>query len=87
MSNEKVIKAFINKQTSKTPNRPFMWGGYGCTLQSDGCNLINYSTVIARWVNGMVELNEGHYSQTTSKIQSQLKRALDEAGIKHKPMK
>lgn len=77
MSNEKVIRAFLNKKCGKTSTRNIINGYYmyrGETLKSNGLELINYATRIAYHQNGKLYLNTKKYSRTTSKIQTLLKR-------------
>ena len=77
MSNETVIKLFLEGLEGKTPLRSIYNenGNYkGRTLQTDGRVLINYSTVIAYWHDGNLYLNTEKYSSTTSHIQSKLRR-------------
>lgn len=77
MSNEQVIIKFLEQKEAKTALRNVGFSYYtykGRTLQTDGKELINYSTVIAYIKNGKLYLNTKKYSQTTSKIQTQLKR-------------
>ena len=77
MSNEQVIVRFLEQKKAKTALRSIGYGFYaykGRTLETDGKELINYSTVIAYVKEGKLYLNTQKYSQTTSKIQSQLKR-------------
>ena len=76
MSNEQVIVRFLEGKKAKTALRN-VYGFYtykGRTLQTDGVELINYSTVIAYIKDNKLYLNTQKYSQTTSKIQTQLKR-------------
>lgn len=86
MSNRDVIKAFAKRQPARTGLRNIVAdGGYrvykGRTLESDGRELVNYSTVIARWDGDKVWLNKNKYSVTTSKIQGTLAFELHQAGI------
>lgn len=77
MSNEQVIIKFLEQKESKTALRNVGYGFYyykGRTLQTDGKELINYNTVIAYIKDNKLYLNTQKYSQTTSKIQTQLKR-------------
>lgn len=81
MSNEQVIRAFLNKRAAHTPTRKIQGGVYiykGQTLKSNGLELINYNTRIAFHENGKLYLNIKKYSQTTSKIQSLLRRLAQE---------
>ena len=59
MSNYEVIKRFCEGRKGSNVN-----------LKSDGCKLINYSTCIAEWCDGVLYFNETKYSVSTSKIQT-----------------
>ena len=76
MSNETVLRRFLEHQTGHTATRNITNGVYtyqGQTLATDGLKLVNYSTVIARHVsNNVVEINIKKYSVTTTKIQNKL---------------
>ena len=84
MSNEKVIRGFLEHQTGHTATRNITNGVYtyqGQTLATDGLKLVNYSTVIARHINNnVVEINIKKYSATTTKIQNKLKQLVKEYG-------
>lgn len=87
MSNEQVIKLFLEGKEGKTPLRNITNGIYsykGRTLTSTGLKLINYSTPIAWWTNEGVTININKYSVTTSKIQNTIKRLCKEQGIEVK---
>lgn len=83
MSNEKVIRCFLEHQTGHTATRNITNGVYtyqGQTLATDGLKLVNYSTVIARHIRAnVVEINVKKYSVTT-KIQNKLKELAKEYG-------
>lgn len=82
MNNEKVIRKFLNKEKGKTRLRNILNGIYtykGRTLESNGVELVNYSTIIAYWKNEKLYINIKKYSATTSKIQTKLR---DLASIK-----
>lgn len=84
MTNEKVILQFLDKKAGHTPNRDITNGVYvykGCTLKTNGLELINYSTRIAYWQSGKLYINIHKYSSTTSHIQSKLKRLAQERGV------
>lgn len=85
MSNETVIRAFLGRSEAHTPIRNITNGIYtykGQTLATDGKKLVNYSTVIAKWIgNNLIELNTHKYSVTTSKIQSKIRQLANEYGI------
>ena len=84
MSNEEVIKLFLNHQEAHTPTRNIQNGIYtykGQTLHTDGYNLINYSTKIAEWTGDIIELNTKKYSVTTTKIQNKIRQLAKEYNI------
>ena len=77
MSNENVIKNFLEKKQAKTPLRTIINGYYsykGRTLWTRDNELINYSTRIAYIKDNTLYINVKKYSNTTSHIQSKLKR-------------
>ena len=78
MTNLQVINKFLNRERGQTNKRQILNGYYyyeGRTLQTDGTDLINYSTIIAYFDNdNILHLNKSKYSATTSKIQNQLER-------------
>ena len=82
MSNETVIRRFLEHQTGHTATRNIANGVYtykGQTLATDGLKLVNYSTVIARHINNnVIEINVKKYSVTTTKIQNKLKQLAKE---------
>ena len=84
MSNEKVILQFLNKRAGHTPTRDIVNGVYiykGQTLKTNGLQLINYNTIIAFWEDGKLHLDTHKYSQTTSKIQSKIRRLAEDKGV------
>ena len=78
MTNQEVITRFLNRERGQTNKRQILNGVFyyeGRTLQTDGTDLINYSTKIAYFDNdNILHLNKTKYSATTSKIQNQLER-------------
>lgn len=81
MSNEKVIRAFLEGHAGHTPTRDIINGVYvykGQTLKTNGLELINYSTRIAFHQDNKLYINIKKYSRTTSKIQTLLKRLAQE---------
>ena len=84
MSNETIIRRFLEHQTGHTATRNIINGVYtyrGQTLATDGLKLVNYSTVIARHIRAnVVEINVKKYSVTTTKIQNKLKQLAKEYG-------
>lgn len=84
MSNETVLRRFLEHQTGHTATRNITNGVYtyqGRTLATDGLKLVNYSTIIARHINNnVVEINVKKYSVTTTKIQNKLIRLAKEYG-------
>ena len=90
MKNSDVIKRFINKEIGATPTREINKNGwYSCyswignTLTSTGDKLINYNTVIAYWKKDKLYINIKKYSNTTSKIQTEIKRQATNNNIKY----
>ena len=79
MSNEKVIKKFLEQEKAQTPLRDIV-NSYGCytykgrTLYTRDNELINYSTRIAYIKDKTLYINVKKYSSTTSHIQSKLKQ-------------
>jgi len=65
MKNIEVIENFINGDTKGNTQH----------LKIEDNNLINYTTVIARRINGKIYLNATKYSQTTSKIQNMIRKS------------
>ena len=87
MKNEEVIKRFLKHQEGHTPKKHTYNGLYTSTLWTRENKLINYRTVIARWVNtNTIELNTKKYSSTTSKIQHKIERVCEEYGIEIETM-
>lgn len=78
MTNQEVITRFLNRERGQTNKRQILNGIFyyeGRTLQTDGTDLINYTTKIAYFDNdNILHLNKTKYSATTSKIQNQLER-------------
>ena len=77
MSNENVIKNFLEKKQAKTPLRTIVNGYYsykGRTLWTRDNELINYNTRIAYIEGNNLYINVKKYSSTTSHIQSKLKQ-------------
>ena len=89
MTNEKVIRSFLNNREGHTPKRRTYDGDYVSTLwttyDGDTLVLMNYRTVIAkwdeRWHNNKIKLNIKKYSSTTSKIQNMIEKVCEEYGI------
>lgn len=84
MSNEKVIRAFLNGYQAQTPLRNIINGYYsykGRTLYTQGNKLVNYSTNMARLEEGVVYINKNKYSSTTSKIQTMIKGLASQYGL------
>ena len=76
MSNENVIKKFLEKKQAKTPLRTIINGYYsykGRTLWTRENELINYNTRIAYIEDNTLYINVKKYSSTTSHIQSKIK--------------
>lgn len=84
MSNEKVIKMFLEHNQAQTPLRNIQNGYYsykGRTLYTDGNNLINYKTTIATLKDNKLYLNIKKYSVTTSKIQTKIRQLATSKGL------
>jgi hypothetical protein len=81
MSNEKVIKKFLEQEKAQTPLRDILNGYYtykGRTLWTRGGiygkhELMNYHTRIAYIQENKLYINTKKYSITTSKIQGKIK--------------
>lgn len=76
MTNEKVIKKFLEKEQAKTTLRTIINGYYsykGRTLWTRENELINYNTRIAYIEDNTLYINVKKYSNTTSHIQSKIK--------------
>lgn len=71
MTNKQVMERFTKRLSGNANN-----------LYTDGNKLINYVTEIAYFKEGICFVNVRKYSNTTSKIQSQLKRVLQENNVK-----
>ena len=77
MTNENVIKTFLEKEQAKTPLRNIINGYYsykGRTLWTRDNELINYNTRIAYIEGNTLYINVKKYSNTTSHIQSKIKQ-------------
>lgn len=77
MTNENVIKTFLEREQARTPLRDIVNGYYsykGRTLWTWKNELINYSTRIAYIEDNTLYINIKKYSSTTSKIQSKIKQ-------------
>ena len=84
MSNEKVIKEFLNGNQAKTQLRTILNGYYtyeGRTLWTNNNILVNYNTNMAKLEGNKLYLNIKKYSVTTSKIQSMIKRLATSQGL------
>ena len=73
MRNITVIENFIRGLEGKSSNG---------NLRTNGNELVNYSTVIARHNGNVIYVNKERYSKTTSTIQNMLKREIDEFPLK-----
>ena len=76
MTNEIVIKTFLEKKQARTPLRNIINGYYsykGRTLWTRENELINYNTRIAYIEDNNLYINVKKYSSTTSHIQSKIK--------------
>ena len=90
MTNKQVINNFLNRKVGATPTREINKNGwYSCyswignTLTSTGDVLINYKTVIAYWKKDKLYINIKKYSNTTSHIQTEIKRQATNNNIKY----
>ena len=84
MSNEKVIKEFLNGNQARTQKREILNGCYtyeGRTLWTKENVLVNYKTNIARLEGEKLYLNIKKYSVTTSRIQSKIKYLASQKGL------
>ena len=84
MSNETVIKNFLEGKEGKTQKRNVANGYYtyeGRTLCTKENYLINYSTKIAKLLNNILYLNVKIYSVTTTKIQNKIKLLAASKGL------
>jgi hypothetical protein len=81
-SNAQVIDMFINDSFPK--NKMPSWGSDNLKIsrQEKGWALVNYMTpIMFRDASGMLYLNNRHYSNTTTKIQNDIRKALEASGI------
>lgn len=81
MNVDNTILAFLKGKQAATPIRPIIGGGRGRTLYTDGNVLINYSTRIARLEGKDLFINTRKYSQTTSKIQNNIRTEANYLGL------
>lgn len=82
MSNQDVIKAFLEHKQAKTPLRKIAYTmSKGRTLYTENNNLINYNTTIATLKDNTLYLNTKKYSRTTSKIQTQIRNLATRKGL------
>ena len=76
MTNEQVIRRFLEGRSGQTPTREIPCGYFaymGNTLSTNGNELINYRTKIAYKAGKKLYINANKYSVTTSKIQSKIR--------------
>lgn len=69
MKNLQVIEAFVERSNNKAK---------ATNLYIAGNKLVNYQTIIAQHVDGKVLFNKTKYSMSTTTIQNQVKRLLQE---------
>ena len=77
MTNENVIKKFLEKKQARTSLRTIVYDYYsykGRTLWTRDNELINYNTRIAYIEDNNLYINVKKYSSTTSHIQSKIKK-------------
>jgi len=83
-TNSDVIQMFVDEEFP-TDKRD-VWGTKNLKIvkRPNGWSLVNYNTdLLYRDNDGTVKVNNTKYSQSTSKIQREIRYALDEAGIEH----
>lgn len=76
MTNEKVIKKFLEREQARTSLRTIVNDYYsykGRTLWTRDNELINYNTRIAYIEDNNLYINVKKYSNTTSRIQNDIK--------------
>lgn len=73
-TNSEVVKAFFNHTRLSSHNG---------NLKTTPDTLINYSTIIAYYEDGIYHINISKYSITTSKIQTLIKRYLQNHNIEN----
>lgn len=76
MTNENVIKKFLEKEQARTSLRTIVNDYYsykGRTLWTRDNELINYNTRIAYIEDNTLYINVKKYSNTTSRIQNDIK--------------
>lgn len=73
-TNSEVVQAFFNHTPLSSHNG---------NLKTTKTTLINYSTIIAYYENDTYYINISKYSITTSKIQTSIKRYLQEHNIEN----
>lgn len=66
MKNADVVRKFLNGETK----------GKAGNLHIEGDKLINYFTVIAQRINGVVHINTTKYSMSTTTVQNMIVREL-----------
>lgn len=71
MTTKQVIANFLNGATK----------GKASSIEIEGDCLLNYATVIAQRINGVVHINVTRYSMTTTKHQNVLRREMPNAPI------
>ena len=79
LTNGGVIEAFVTHRGGNAYS-------HNKNLRYSLCygTLVNYNTVIARWTEDKkLEVNLRKYSRTTSKIQTQLLKAIKEHGLEY----
>ena len=73
MRNEDVIKNYFNFNQAKSSNNN-LWTRYNYNNEWE---LVNYSTPLVRYSNGVYYINTKKYSTTTSKIQTYINRYIE----------
>lgn len=72
MKNENVIESYFNFYSAKSSN-----GNLWTRQNGDAWELVNYSTPLMRYQNGVYYINTKKYSVTTSKIQTYINRYIN----------
>ena len=72
MKNENVIESYFNFNNAKSSN-----GNLWTRQNGDAWELVNYSTPLMRYQNGVYYINTKKYSVTTSKIQTYINRYIN----------
>lgn len=74
MRNEQVIKQYFNFNNAKSSNGN-LWTRHNYNGEWE---LVNYSTPLVRYSNGVYYINTKKYSRTTSKIQTYINNYIND---------